>query len=92
MKILADTFDSQSEKVRIRLTQAGDRVRLEIQDWGIGFDLGNVDKARFGLQGIRERAGMLGGRATIETSPGKGTRVIVELPLEKQGRRRSGEG
>jgi len=76
---------SQSEKVRVSLVQQGDRVRLEVQDWGVGFDPERVDKSRFGLQGIRERAAMVGGTVTIETSPGSGTRVVAELPLEEVG-------
>jgi len=72
---------SQSEKVRISLVQVGDRVRLEVQDWGIGFDPETVDKSRFGLEGIQERARLVGGHASIESSPGEGTRVVVELPV-----------
>ena len=56
---------------------------LQVQDWGAGFDPEKVDRSRFGLRGIRERARLLGGRAAIETSPGQGTRVVVELPLER---------
>ena len=36
----------------------------------------------FGLQEVRERAKLLGGRTAIDSAPGKGTRVVVELPLE----------
>lgn len=83
---------SRSEKVRISLVQQGDRVRLEVQDWGVGFDPERVDNSRLGLQGIRERARMLGGLATIETSPDNGTRVVAELPLEQAEERGEGRG
>jgi signal transduction histidine kinase len=73
---------SQSAKVQLSLVQDGDRIRLEVQDWGVGFDPETVDPSRFGLRGIRERARLLAGRAVIETSPGQGTRVTAELPLE----------
>jgi signal transduction histidine kinase len=73
---------SRSEKVRVSLVQVGDCVRLEVQDWGTGFDLETIDKTRFGIRSIQERGRLLGGEATIESSPGWGTRVIVELPLE----------
>lgn len=72
---------SRSEKVRVELAVEGDRVRVEVRDWGVGFDSQNVEEDRFGLQGIRERAHLFGGQATIETAPGQGTRVCVELPL-----------
>ena len=72
---------SQSERVRVDLVQTGDRIRLSVHDWGVGFDPRQVAEHRFGLQSIRERARLLGGSATIESSPGKGTLVSAELPL-----------
>ena len=72
---------SCADRAEIRLTQQGDWIHLEIQDWGIGFDLSNVSEDRFGLQGIRERARLMRGRAVIDSAPGKGTQIIVELPV-----------
>ncbi len=71
---------SRSETVRVRLLQTGDRVRVEVEDSGIGFDPENVPADRFGLRGIRERARLFGGQATIQSAPGKGTRILVDLP------------
>jgi two-component system sensor kinase len=60
----------------------GDRsVRAVIEDDGVGFAAGNVREAAFGLVGMRERAQLLGGRLEVESSPGSGTTVLVELPL-----------
>jgi signal transduction histidine kinase len=73
---------SRSDRARIRLTQLGDQLELEIQDWGVGFDPAVVEPKRFGLRGIRERARLLGGRALVDSAPGKGTRVLVHLPLD----------
>jgi signal transduction histidine kinase len=72
---------SRSDRTRIELAQKGGAVRLEVRDWGIGFDPEKVGADHFGLRGIRERARLLGGRAEIESRPGKGTRVSVELPM-----------
>jgi len=72
---------SQSGRVRIELGLPGKRLRLEVRDWGIGFDPRSVEEGHYGLKGIRERARLLGGRATIDAAPGKGTRLTVELPL-----------
>ena len=72
---------SQSEKVRISLLQHGDRIRIEIRDWGVGFDPKTVPKSRFGLEGIRQRARLLGGKCSIRSKAGKGTRVTVTLPV-----------
>lgn len=69
--------------VEIRLTQIGDKfVILEIQDNGGGFDLNDVPSDRYGLAGIRERAQLFGGGATIETGPQCGTRITVKLALD----------
>ncbi|MGD0654255.1 MAG: CHASE domain-containing protein [Thermoguttaceae bacterium] len=72
---------SQSPKIRVELSQLENRVRLTVQDWGVGFDPHEVKGERFGLRGIRERVRLLGGTADINSAPGKGTTVIVELPL-----------
>lgn len=59
---------------------------VEIADDGHGFDLSyalsdKVAKSSIGLVTMKERAEMLGGRLDIETSPGEGTRIFVQLPL-----------
>jgi len=72
---------SRSERVRISLVQRGNRLHLEVIDWGSGFEPERVEDNRFGLAGIRERATLFGGNVTVETSPGKGTRILVELPV-----------
>ncbi len=72
---------SKSQRISIRLVQSGDRLRIEIRDWGVGFDPKAVPKNHFGLEGIRQRARLLGGKFGIRSTPGEGTRVTVELPL-----------
>jgi len=72
---------SQSPKVGIQLVQHDESLQITVRDWGVGFDPQQVSPSRFGLQSIRERARLLGGRAEIDTAPGKGTTVTVELPL-----------
>ena len=71
---------SQSETVTISLVQTNGHIRVEIQDQGIGFQPEQVGSDRFGLNGIRERASVLGGHAVIRSAPGFGTRITVELP------------
>jgi PAS domain S-box-containing protein len=72
---------SQSGKVQVSLVQHGDTVSIEIRDWGVGFDAKAASKNRFGLEGIRQRARLLGGKCSIRSAPGKGTRIAVELPV-----------
>ena len=67
------------------LAQDGQQVRLEVRDWGIGFNPESVEEGHFGLEGIRQRMRLLGGRLTIESTPGSGTLVQVAVPiLEKR--------
>jgi len=72
---------SRSETIRIALAESDRRVRLEIQDWGTGFDQSAAAGHRGGLKGFAERVRLAGGELTIETAPGKGTRILVELPV-----------
>ena len=46
---------SKSARVSVGLVQRGDRLRIEVRDWGAGFDPKAVPKDRFGLEGIRQR-------------------------------------
>ena len=72
---------SRSPRVCVTLRQDDGRVRVDVRDWGIGFNADAVEENRFGLQGIRERVRLLDGRVTIESAPAAGTCVSVELPL-----------
>lgn len=72
---------SKSPKVCVELLQHDDSLRIRVQDWGIGFDPDKVKDDRFGLEGIRERARLLGGSTTLKTSPKQGTCITVDVPL-----------
>ena len=72
---------SQSDRVRIDLIEEERSLRIEVRDWGAGFDPERVAPDRFGLRGIRDRARLLGGRAVIQSALGRGTQVLVRIPL-----------
>ena len=57
------------------------RVRAIIEDDGRGFDPAGAGQERLGLYGIRERAELLGGTLTIESAPGQGTSLFIEVPI-----------
>jgi PAS domain S-box-containing protein len=78
---------SRSDRISVSLKQQGRRVMLEIRDWGVGFEVRDVEEQHFGLQGMRERARLFGGTATIESAPDRGTTVRVELPLVEENAR-----
>ncbi|HOA25151.1 MAG: GAF domain-containing sensor histidine kinase [Aggregatilineales bacterium] len=71
---------AQASRVAIRFEDSDEMLRVTIEDNGRGFDPNKVEGARFGLRIMRERAASVGGRLTIETQPGEGTRVIAEMP------------
>jgi signal transduction histidine kinase len=75
---------SQADAAQIHLEQQGAMLYLEIRDRGVGFDCGKRFDDHFGLEGIRERARLFGGQATITSAPGEGTLVQVELPLNAE--------
>jgi signal transduction histidine kinase len=50
-----------------------------VEDDGVGFDP-TARTDRLGLAGIRERVALLDGTATLESSPGRGTTLVVEIP------------
>jgi len=56
---------------------------LTIADDGRGFDPAAAGQNGLGLIGIRERVGALNGTLTLETGPGAGTRLAVQIPLEE---------
>lgn len=73
----------RADRVAIRLVQQQEqRISIEIEDRGVGFDLDRVGGSCFGLEGIRQRARSFGGHAHVESRPGKGTRITAELPLD----------
>ena len=74
---------SGSDRVRMMLTQEDARLRLEVRDWGVGFDPAAVPPGHFGLEGMRKRSRLLGGTVTIDSRPGHGTTVTLVVPLQK---------
>jgi len=77
---------SGSFKAVVVLDLKKEEIRLAIKDSGRGFDL-QAQKRRkrgLGLVGMEERARLVGGRVTIESGPGQGTRVLVRIPLKSK--------
>jgi signal transduction histidine kinase len=67
----------------VRLWTDQDRLNVQIEDHGIGFDPVAVmhSGGSSGLIGMSERVSSLGGQLRVESSPGTGTCIIAELPL-----------
>ena len=78
---------AETDRVRVVLGhRAGGIVRLEVRDWGRGFEPAEVSGGagpgeRVGLSSMRERVALLGGNLEISSEPGEGTSVVAEVPL-----------
>jgi signal transduction histidine kinase len=73
--------------VSVLLERHDGHVVLVVEDDGVGFDVEAVRRfgapaAKLGIVGMEERAALVGGSLTIESYPGSGTAVFVEVPLE----------
>lgn len=73
---------AQTDRAVVTLTMDNGRVSLLIEDEGTGFDPTAVepDQATMGLASMRERTEMMGGTFEVESRPGEGTRIRVEIP------------
>ena len=75
---------AQARHIRIatRVTPTG--VQVAVEDDGVGFDLAAPRHGR-GLRHLSQRAARLGGQLRIDSAPGTGTRVWLDLPLQRSG-------
>jgi len=75
------TRHAQATEVHVRLEDQGEGLLLQVSDNGRGIPFDRLADARsFGLLGMRERAGLLGGDVQIETKEGRGTTIVLQLP------------
>ena len=73
---------SQAEQLEVSLSYGRD-LTLRVSDNGIGIDPMVADKGRdghFGLHGMRERAARIGGKFTLVSSQGSGTKIVLVVP------------
>jgi signal transduction histidine kinase len=76
-----------ARSMSVRLVRDEATVELRVQDDGIGFDpmvpveAAAGDRRRLGLQGMRERAALLGGSLEVESQPGAGTTITAHFPV-----------
>jgi PAS domain S-box-containing protein len=78
---------ADASNVKIRLISSFPNVILRIYDDGRGFDLKErvaktSSEKRMGLSSMEQRVDLLLGRINIESSPGKGTKVVIKIPYK----------
>ena len=78
------TKHARASRVEIDLSLAGGVLSLEVSDNGVGLSNDALGKARsFGLRGLHERARTVGGWVDLSSGAGKGTTLILSVPMQK---------
>jgi len=70
---------ASARRVTLELIEAGAWLKVSVSDDGSGFDPAQIT-AGFGLVGMQDRVGLVGGKVSVESTPGAGTTVRAELP------------
>jgi signal transduction histidine kinase len=83
------TKHAQARDVYIKLEYRPENLVVTVRDDGVGFDMGAVRMSRahrpsLGLAGMQERAALVGGEVSIQSSPGQGTLVEAKLPFHSE--------
>ena len=74
---------ARASTVDVALGFERERVRLTVQDDGVGFDADGTGRG-YGLDNMRQRAEEVGGTFELSSDPGRGTSVSVVLPIEEE--------
>jgi signal transduction histidine kinase len=77
---------ASAARVSITLVHKGGSAVVVVEDDGRGFDPCAIREGALGLAGMWERVALVGGRLTVESSPGAGTTLVAEVPAGEQPR------
>jgi signal transduction histidine kinase len=80
---------AEAEHIWVRLKREGKSFMLQVEDDGVGFNVGAVDahyaqRGSLGIVSMRERADLVEGSLKIDSAEGAGTRIILSVPLKTQ--------
>jgi signal transduction histidine kinase len=73
------------KEAKVDLSQNKNFILLKIEDYGVGFDMTSIKTSNsqgFGLYGLSERCNNVGGEFKIESTPGKGTKATLYMPIK----------
>lgn len=75
---------ADAARADVRLDADDHTLTIDIRDDGRGFSLRDADaRQSLGLQGMRERVALLGGSIRFNTAPGRGTAILIQLPVAR---------
>lgn len=82
---------ADAQNVHINLRQREGKLFVAIEDDGVGFDYGTIKERKkrsrehLGITIMRERSSLVGGDFQIDSRPGEGTHILVEIPVQSSG-------
>jgi signal transduction histidine kinase len=84
---------AQADNVWVRLKRKRDLILLEVEDDGVGFDVGAVEagydqRGSLGMVNLRERAELVNGVLRIDSVKGRGTKISVTIPVTMEAAER----
>ena len=75
---------AHAEQASVQLVVRPQQIELTIADDGQGFDPTQIPEGHYGLIGINERVRLLGGQVVVNSCPGEGTSLEINIPLERR--------
>lgn len=95
LRVVQESFENikkhaKAKNVVVFVKYTDEKVKVIIQDDGVGFDtlgIKHLDRQYglgFGISMMKERIYLLSGNMDVSSEPGKGTKVVVEIPMEKE--------
>ena len=74
---------SRASELHLTLTATPEGCEASLRDNGVGFEPASGENSgHYGLKGMKERIQKIGGKISLETSPGKGTDIRITVPFE----------
>lgn len=73
---------AEAKEIQVKIEINNSRVAVVIKDDGKGFNIREKRPGSFGIMGMGERLELLEGQMSIDSKPGKGTIVIIQVPLK----------
>lgn len=85
---------AQASSAQVTLSYMDDVLMLDVQDNGIGLANATPPLAGggFGLTAMRQRVSQVGGSLTVESEPGEGTTVVIQIPIQQMAKPQSAQG
>jgi signal transduction histidine kinase len=76
---------AKAKSITVQLNDLGEELSLQVEDDGVGFNINKLEpKSGMGLNNLKKRAEKIGGSFHLDSSLGRGTNIIVEVPLNTE--------